>query len=461
MTPSECRDYLGRLQHFGIKLGLENISTLCLALGNPQNSFLSIHVAGTNGKGSVSAMLAEIMRRHGLKTGLYTSPHLVSVEERIRIDGRSIAPARFRELLTRLKSVIDRLMSEGKLVYHPTFFEVLTALAFLEFAERQVDVAVLEVGMGGRFDATNIVRPLISVITTIAKDHEKHLGSTLRQIAFEKAGIIKPGVPVVCGVRGGEARREIQRVARERSAPLIEVFGLGRTLETHRTRGGYRFIYQGARGRYAYSPGLAGLFQGANAAVSIAATETLSRFWRPFDKAKVLEAVHATRWEGRLETVRRWPLVLLDGAHNVEGVTALANHIKEVIGRPVVLVFAAMQDKDLRGMTRILFPAASTVILTRVPYKRSATPEELLAASPPFTGRILLEPDTRKAVQLALEESSRREGEKRTCTSGTALLGSPEPRGTCPYIEIGPAPVVIAGSLFLIGEVKRLRPFGR
>jgi dihydrofolate synthase/folylpolyglutamate synthase len=429
MTPSECRDYLGHLQHFGIKLGLENIAALCLALGNPQNRFLSVHVAGTNGKGSVSAMLAAILRAHGHKTGLYTSPHLARVEERIRIDGRSIGPERFRRLLARLKDVIDRLMVERKLVYHPTYFEVLTALAFLEFAERQVDVAVLEVGMGGRFDATNVVRPLISVITTIAMDHEKHLGTTLEKIAFEKAGIIKPGIPVVCGVRGGAALREIRRVARGRKAPLAEVFGRGRTLEARRTRGGYRFVYAGEGGRYVFSPGLAGRHQGANAATAIAAVEVLSRFWRPFDKAKILTAVRDAHWEGRLETVHQRPLVLLDGAHNVEGVTALVSYIKEIIRRPVVLVFAAMEDKDLRSMTRILFPVASTVVLTRVPYKRSATPEALLAAAPPFKCRVLLEPDTRKAVRLALLESKRS------------------------------TPVVIAGSLFLIGEVKRLRLF--
>jgi len=429
MTASESRDYLGRLQHFGIKLGLENIAALCLALGNPQNRFLSIHVAGTNGKGSVSAMLAQVMREHGLKTGLYTSPHLVRVEERIRVDGREIAPKRFQELLAGLKSVIDRLMAEGRLAYHPTYFEVVTALAFLEFAERDVDVAVLEVGMGGRFDATNVVRPLVSVITTIARDHETHLGSTLGKIAFEKAGIIKPAIPVVCGVRGGPALREIRRVARAREAPLTEVFGPGRTLETQRARGGYRFTYTGGNGRYVFSPGLAGRHQGENAAVAIAAAEVLSRIWRPFEKAKIVAAVRETRWEGRLETVRRRPLVLLDGAHNVEGVTALVSHIKEVVRRPVVIVFAAMKDKDLRAMTRILFPAASSIVLTRVPYKRSATPEELLAAAPPFKGRVLLEPDTRRAVELALRESKKR------------------------------SPVVIAGSLFLIGEVKRLRLF--
>jgi dihydrofolate synthase/folylpolyglutamate synthase len=440
MTPAEGRDYLGRLEHFGIKLGLENITALCLALGNPQNSFLSIHVAGTNGKGSVSAMLDAIMREHGLKTGLYTSPHLVRVEERIRVGGRPIGRKRFLELLSRLRNAIDDLIAGGKLAYHPTYFEVLTALAFLEFAARQVDVAVLEVGMGGRFDATNVVRPLVSVITTIAKDHQQHLGLTLRQIAFEKAGIIKPAVPVVSGVGGGEARREIRRVACERSAPLVEAFGPGRSLVAKKTDGGYRFVYTGRAGRYAFTPGLAGRHQGANAAVAVAATEALSTYWRPFEKAKVLKGIREARWEGRLETVRGRPLVILDGAHNVEGVTALARHVRETVGRRVVLIFGAMKDKDLRGMTRILFPIASTVVLTRVPYKRSADPEDLLAAAPPFKGRVLLEPDTRKAVESALSLSK--------CESGTRT------ERPCP-----PRPVVIAGSLFLIGEVKRLKLF--
>jgi dihydrofolate synthase / folylpolyglutamate synthase len=458
MTPSESRDYLGHLQHFGIKLGLENIATLLLALGNPQNRFLSIHIAGTNGKGSVSAMLDAVLRAHGLRTGLYTSPHLARVEERVRVNGRMIAPRRFRERLTELKTVIDRLMAEGRLVYHPTYFEVLTALAFVEFAERGVDVAVLEVGMGGRFDATNVVRPLVSVITTIAMDHEKHLGTTLAKIAFEKAGIIKPGIPVVCGVRGGEALREIRRVASEKGAPLTEVFGKGRTLETRRTAAGFRFVYTGERGRYAFRPGLAGRHQGANAATAIAATEVLSRVWKLLDKAKVLEAIRETRWEGRLETVRRRPPALLDGAHNVEGVEALAAHIRDVIRRPVILVFAAMQDKDLRSMTRILFPLASTVVLTRVPYKRSASPEELQAAAPPFKGRLFLEPDTRKAVELALAES--RQGSGTNAGRAGGDKGGTWTSGTYPRPACGPAPVIIAGSLFLIGEVKRLKLFG-
>jgi dihydrofolate synthase / folylpolyglutamate synthase len=223
---------------------------------------------------------------------------------------------------------------------------------------------------------------------------------------------------------------------------VTEVFGTGRTLETSRTDGRFRFSYTGDRGRYVFTPGLAGRHQGANAATAIAATEVLARVWKPLDKAKVLAAIRETRWEGRLETVRRRPLVLLDGAHNVEGVQALAAHIRDVVRRPVILVFAAMQDKDLRAMTRILFPIASTIILTRVPYKRSATPEELQAAAPPFKGRLVLEPDTRKAVDVALAESRKRSGEK----AGKAVAR-------------GRTPVVIAGSLFLIGEVKRLRLF--
>ena len=431
MTSSECREYLGHLEHFGIKLGLENIAALCADLGDPQERFPSVHVAGTNGKGSVSAMLAEVLRRQGFRTGLYTSPHLARVEERVRVDGAAVAPKRFRDLVARLKATIDGLMAEGRLVYHPTYFEVLTALAVLHFAESKVDVAVLEVGMGGRFDATNVVRPLVSVITTIAKDHERHLGTTLRKIAFEKAGIIKPGVPVVCGVRGGEALREIRRAARERQAPLIEAFGRGRELEVRPAGRGFRFAYSGERGRYAFTPGLAGRHQGANAAVAIAVAEVLARTWKPIEKRAVLAAVRETRWEGRLETVSRRPPVLLDGAHNVEGVTALAAHIRETIRKPVVLVFAAMHDKDLRAMTRALFPLCETVVLSRVPYKRSASPEELLAAAPPFKGRVILESDTRRAVRLALEASR------------------------------GRSPVVIAGSLFLIGEVKRLRLFDK
>jgi dihydrofolate synthase/folylpolyglutamate synthase len=429
MNPGECRDYLGHLQHFGIKLGLENITILLAALGDPHRNFPAIHVAGTNGKGSVSAMLDLILRNHGFRTGLYTSPHLVSVEERVRVNGERIGPREFCVLLDRIRETIDDLMAAGRLVYHPTFFEVLTALAFLHFAERKVDVAVLETGMGGRFDATNVVRPLVSVITTISRDHEKHLGSTLRQIAFEKAGIVKPGVPVVCGVPKGVALEEIRRCARARNAPFFPAFGAGRTLEARRTGGGFRFRYASGADEYAFTPALAGRYQGENAALAIAAAEILSRVWRPLQKSKIVRGVREARWEGRLETVSRRPLVILDGAHNEEGAGSLAAHIKGVIRRPVILVFAAMKDKDIRTMARRLFPQARTVILTQVPYKRSAQPAEILESAREFKDRILLQPDVTKAVCLALAKSA------------------------------GRTPIVIAGSLFLVGEVKKLGLF--
>jgi len=440
MNPSGCRDYLGHLQYFGVKLGLDNIRALCRALGDPQDRFPSVHVAGTNGKGSVAAMLETALRGHGLRTGLYTSPHLVKVEERVLVGGRAIPRPRFCGLLERIKDTADSLMAEKRLLGHPTFFEVLTALAFLEFAERRVDIAVLEVGMGGRFDATNVVTPLVSVITTIAKDHERHLGSSLKSIAFEKAGIIKPGVPVVSGVGGGAARREILRVARERRAPVIEAFGEGRSLIERASARGFRFTYDSGKDRYAFSPSLPGRYQGRNAAVAVAAAEALSSDWRPLERKRIVAGIESTRWEGRLETVSRSPLILLDGAHNPDGARALADHLREVVGRPVVLVFAAMHDKDIRSMTRALFPLCAAVVLTRVPYKRSATPEAIREAAPPLKGRLFLEPDTRKAVRMALLESQRING-----------------RGK----GRGPAPVVIAGSLFLVGEVKRLRLFDR
>jgi dihydrofolate synthase/folylpolyglutamate synthase len=429
MNPAECRDYLGRLEQFGIKLGLENIVTLLEALGDPHRAFPSIHVAGTNGKGSVSAMLDGVLRAHGLRAGLYTSPHLVAVEERIRVGGRAISPQRFRGLLGRVKEVSERLLASGRLASYPTFFEVLTALAFLDFGERKVDVAVLEVGMGGRFDATNVVRPLVSVITTISKDHEQYLGTTLREIAFEKAGVIKPGVPVVCGVRGGAAFGEIRRLARRQGSSLIRVFGPGTYFEAERHGRAYRFRYAGGGSAFVFRPALAGRYQGENAAVTAVTAEVLSRTWRPLVRSKVVRGINEARWPGRLETVSRSPLVILDGAHNEEGAGSLAAHIKDVFRGPVILVFAVMKDKDIRAMARRLFPAARTVILTRVPYERSASPSQILAAAREFEPVIRTEPDVRKAVRLALAESR------------------------------GRIPVVIAGSLFLVGEVKRLRLF--
>ncbi|MDD8014081.1 MAG: bifunctional folylpolyglutamate synthase/dihydrofolate synthase [Acidobacteriota bacterium] len=426
MNSSQCRDYLDRLQTLGIKLGLDNIRTLLASLGNPHLKYPTILVAGTNGKGSVCAMLAEVLKRHGFRAGLYTSPHLVTMEERIRVGGRVIPSRSFCGLIGRIRDRIDALLAAGDISCHPTYFEVLTAAAFLYFAERKTDIAVVEVGMGGRYDATNVVHPLISVITTIARDHQKYLGSTLGQIAFEKAGIIKPGVPVVCGVEKGIALRTIRRRARELRAPVHEVFGEGSGFAAAGRGAGLRFSLTVNGRRRTFRPSLQGFHQGKNGAVALAAADVLSRTWARLDPETIIEGIESARWPGRLETIRRRPLVILDGAHNEEGEQAVRAFLLDSIRRPVILVFAVMADKDIRRLVRILFPLAQKVILTRFPSARAADPEKILEQAGEFRDRITIERDVRKAYALALVESKSR------------------------------VPVVVTGSLFLVGEIKRL-----
>ncbi|MCX6567155.1 MAG: bifunctional folylpolyglutamate synthase/dihydrofolate synthase [Candidatus Aminicenantes bacterium] len=427
-TSAAWRAYLHDLQRFGIKLGLGNMRILLDTLGDPHLAFSTIHVAGTNGKGSVCAMLAEILSRAGLRVGLYTSPHLVRLEERIRVDGRLIPERDLRRHIGTLKSKIEKLRTAKTLEASPTFFEVLTAAAMLHFCEKHVDCAVLEVGMGGRFDATNVVIPLVSVITTVSKDHMEYLGNSLAKIAFEKAGIIKPGIPVVCGVSRGPALAVIRRRAREEKAPLIEVFGRGASFEPRRQGRRPSFDYRTGDDVYHLSPGLPGEHQGRNAAVAAAAARVLDRSWRPVGAKAIEDGIRTTRWEGRLERIGRRPRVYLDGAHNEAGAAAVAAFIEKTCPRPPVLVFAIMKDKAVGRVARILFPRVRKIILTTIPYKRAAAPAEIRAKAPEFAAKIILEPDLRRALSLARR-----------------IAG---PAGT----------VVVTGSLFLVGEVKKIRP---
>ena len=419
-------DYLHNLQRFGVKLGLQNVGAVLSACGDPQRRFPSVHVAGTNGKGSVCAMLASILRADGRRVGLYTSPHLADVRERIRIDDRTISESDFDRLLGRIRNTIDRLLASGRLEAHPTYFEVLTILAFLHFAECKVDIAVLEVGMGGRFDATNIVNPLVSVITSISLDHREYLGSTLSAIAFEKAGIIKPGVPVVSGVEGRAAEAVIRRQARALGAPLASVFGRDGALFAARTAAGFRFRYEFCGEAFPFRLKLPGRHQGENAAVAIAAARTLGCVELPIARRTILSGLAAAEWPGRLETVGRRPIVLLDGAHNEDGARALAAYVRDFVRAPLVLVFAMLKDKAVGRAAELLFPRPETVILTSIPSPRAASPEEILKAAPRFRSKIAIEPDLRAAIAQARR-----------------LAG---PKGT----------VLIAGSLYLVGEVKKL-----
>jgi dihydrofolate synthase/folylpolyglutamate synthase len=425
MTFLQCRAYLEKLQWFGIKLGLENIRTVLSSFGDPHHKFPSVLVAGTNGKGSVCAMLARLLVEDKLKVGLYTSPHLVNVEERIRIGEKLISRKDFCRLLGLIRRKIEGLLGKGGLECHPTYFEVLTILAQIYFAEQKVDMAVLEVGMGGRFDATNTVSPLVSVITSVSEDHQEYLGTKIGQIAFEKAGIIKPGVPVICGIEGGKAYRVVRKRAKGLGAPFLGVFDEPGCFEAKKLKNRYRFRYRIGGKTYRFSPRLRGAHQGRNAAVAIAAASVLSNCWRTLDQKKIIRGIESADWEGRLEVVCRKPDVILDGAHNEGGARTLKAYIKDFVRPPVVLVFGMMKDKNIKRVADLLFPAARRVILTSIPYSRAASPAEIWLKARKYGRKIVLEHSLKKAIDKARAEAG--------------------PQGT----------VFITGSIFLVGEAKK------
>lgn len=428
MNFQECSNYLEEVQKLGVKFGLDNVRIVLEALHFPHFRYPSILVAGTNGKGSVCAMITRILSLHGFRVGLFTSPHLVSVRERIRIGETLITKKAFSHRLTLLKETIEALFHAEKLLHHPTYFEILSCLAFLSFKREKVDIAVLEVGMGGRFDATNVVLPLVSVICTISPEHQKALGETSGEIAFEKSGIMRPDIPVVCGAEDPEALAVLQKRAEELGAPFTQVFDKKDSF--HPGRGSREFFLRTLKEEYSFSPSLLGSHQGKNAAIAIAAAEHLSRIWKNLKKNHILHGVETARWEGRLELFSENPLVLLDGAHNEEGAQALKTYIQDSVSTPVVLVFALMRDKKVEKLAETLFPLAEKVILTRFPYFRAASPEEIQKRALKYQDKIVLEPDVFKAVRWAVQEAE----EQKT--------------------------VVIAGSLFLVGEVKKLFPDG-
>jgi len=435
MISSACQRYLDEAQLFGIKLGLDNMKGMLASLGQPQEKFSAIHVAGTNGKGSVSAMLERIFRLNGYKTGLYTSPHLVEVRERIRVNGRMIPEDTFCRLLLDLKKKEKKLKKAGQLTGSLTFFEILTLCAFEYFSQEEVDLAMVEVGLGGRFDATNVITPELSVITSVSYDHQQYLGYTLAKIASEKAGIIKKGLACLAGVKNKTVLKVIEKKCREKGAPLIRAFSQGRKLTHRSTPDGYQFTFKTPSATYRFQPSLPGLHQGENAAIAIAAAETLGEQGYQLKKDKIVEAIETVNWPGRLEVISRVPLIILDGGHNEDGARAVSDYVREKIGQPLILVFAIMKDKDLEKVAAKLFPLASRIILTRPPLDRAARPEDIAQRLKKFSPLFFLEDDVPSALRLALTLSS------------------------------GKVPVLVAGSLFLVGEAKKffagLNPVGQ
>ena len=342
------RELAAPTQAAAAKFDLENISTLAEALGHPERKYRSVHIAGTNGKGSTAAFTESILRTAGIRTGLYTSPHLERINERIRVNGDEISDEAFAQTFTKIRTLIENLLAQGKLRAHPTFFEVVTALAFEHFANAGVEIGVFEVGLGGRLDATNILRPDVSVITRVDFDHENFLGHSLEEIAGEKAGIIKAGVPVVVAEQRAEAREVILRRAGEMGAAVVEAKMELRVVNVD-------FVDECIRAeaverenatRYFVAPKLRGNFQLDNAINAIATARMLDKRGVAVSKEAIEKGIAEAVWPGRIEKLQTRPDVYLDGAHNPSAARALASFVKQnCAGRRVTMLFAAMRDK--------------------------------------------------------------------------------------------------------------------
>jgi dihydrofolate synthase/folylpolyglutamate synthase len=387
------------------KLGLERITALLQALGNPHRACRWVHVAGTNGKGSTCAMMEAGLRAAGMRTGLYTSPHLLEPTERIQIEGQPVTQEDFASAFARVHETAERMLASGELDMHPTYFETVTAMAFLLFAGAKLDTVVLEVGLGGRLDATNVVTPELSVITPIDYDHQIFLGDTIERIASEKAGILKPGVPAVFAEQRPEAEAVLRAQAQapytlSRDWPITDL-----AMDTR----GSRFRVRGVQ---VICP-LAGEHQVENARVAAMALAQLG----------VSPAgIASTRWPARLELVSERPEIIVDGAHNPAGARALAAYIRRFyVGRRIWMVYGALRDKAVTEMTALLFPLADRVILTAPSNSRAMAPEEI-AASIPAPGA---------CVTHSVAEA-------------IALLAGAAPEDV----------VFIAGSLYLAGEAR-------
>lgn len=422
MTASPLAFLFG-LERFGMKFGLDNMARLCEALDHPERTFTSIIIGGTNGKGSVTAMTGRALIAAGHRTAWYTSPHLVRLEERYVVDGMEVDSAVLEQAAARVQDAVERLLSAGVFDAPPTFFECATAIAFDLFREHHVEIAVLEVGLGGRLDATNIVTPVAAAIVSIDFDHQAQLGDTLTSIAYEKAGIIKPGIPVVCGALPDDAIDVVETVCRERGAPLIRADREVRsTVSLHAGR--TRVHARTAKHDYGeLTLALPGRHQASNAAVAIRLLETLDEHGIAVGARAIETGLTSASWPGRLERRRyRGREILLDAAHNPAGARALAAYLAEAMP-PGTLVFGAMKDKAVSEMLDALAPAVRRVICTTAPAARAMDAAAIAALAHNAGLDAEVEPDPEAALGRALA-----------------------------YDDA----IVVAGSIFLIGPVRAI-----
>jgi dihydrofolate synthase / folylpolyglutamate synthase len=381
MTLNQALERLYSRHTFGIKLGLDLENALLERLGHPERTFVSIHVAGTNGKGSVCAMLDAVLREAGYRTGLYTSPHLVRLNERMRVNGTEIPDA---ELLTLIEELEPHSEAVGKVLGHDsTFFEFTTALAFEHFRRSGVQVAVVEVGLGGRLDATNVVMPLVSVITGISLEHTRYLGPDIPSIAVEKAGIVKAGRPVVCGNLPEDALSVVAAVCRERGSPMtLAAERVSATVRSEDLTGQKVSVESGGRSYGTVALPLAGPHQVGNLATAVAALEVAEESGVPVPVEAVRRGISSTRWPARFQLLKSDPPVILDGAHNPEAAQALGSTLRRLCKRkPVALVFGMCEDKDAAAFLRALVPPVRHCWIVPIQTERNAPPGVLADAA--------------------------------------------------------------------------------
>ncbi len=408
MSPARALDYIASLDKFGIDLGLDRMEACCAALGRPERAVPAIHVAGTNGKGSTCAFLDGVLRATGVRTGVYTSPPLERFGERIRVDGAELADEQVPGLL---EAVLDAA-PDGM-----TQFEVITAMAFLHFCRAGVEAAVVEVGLGGRLDATNVLAPSVAVVTTVGVEHADYLGDTPAAVAREKGGVLKAGVPAVTGA-SGEALEVLDARAGAVGCPL---WALGREFEIREEVDG-RYRYRGpAWSLGGLEPGLAGAFQAHNLAVAAAALEAAAGCGWPVKPEHVARGVRAARWPGRFEWLGHGPRVVLDGAHNPAASGALARALRRHGGFDRLwLVLGVLGDKDARSILADLLPLAHRVVLTRSSSARAVDGEELADLVMEHGGRRpSAEPDVAAAVDRALAEAGAADA---VCVTGSLTV---------------------------------------
>jgi dihydrofolate synthase / folylpolyglutamate synthase len=431
------------------KFDLAHMRVLLAAMNHPERAFPSVLIAGTNGKGSTAATLASILHASGLKAGLYTSPHLVRINERIRISGNEISDDDFAALHGEVDTIAERLVAKGDLPWHPSFFEMMTAIAFAYFARERIDIAVLEVGMGGRLDATNVVAPLVSVIADISLDHQKFLGNTVGEIAREKAGIIRPGGIVVTLPQQPEANDVIGNTILDLDAvgvsavqyvPPVSPASSQYSVPSTKPKVPTKEIAENPIQRYPLQVMskqilveslLVGRHQLRNVALAIAAAEEVSKKGLPGITPQSIErGIRETHWPGRFQVRpagNDWPDMVLDVAHNPAGAWALRSVLSERYeDRPLIFVFGAMRDKAISEMTEILFPLALHVIATQPENPRSASPEEIQQAAHRTSTEIEPVADVKSALEQARAEANK------------------------------DAVIVVTGSIYLVGETMRI-----